>query len=121
VTAFGNLLRATERAARGKRRQRAIARFLIEREPRLLELRRELLGERYQPGLMSAFVIHDPKLRTISVAPFRDRVVHHAIIEVLEPIFDRRMLHACFACRRGKGTHAALDHAQRWFAAIAGS
>lgn len=113
VTAFDNLLRATERAARGKRRQRAIARFLVDREPRLLELRRELLDERYQPGRMSSFVLHDPKLRTISVAPFRDRVVHHAIIDVLEPIFDRRMVNASFACRRGKGTHVALDHAQR--------
>lgn len=113
VTDFGNLLRATDRAARGKRRQRSIARFLIEREPLLLALRRELLDESYRPGPMTRFEIHDPKQRTISVAPFRDRVVHHAIIDVLEPVFDRRMIHASFACRRGKGTHAALDHAQR--------
>ncbi|MCA9707835.1 MAG: group II intron reverse transcriptase domain-containing protein, partial [Myxococcales bacterium] len=64
---------------------------------------------------------HDPKRRTISVAPFRDRVVHHAVIDVLEPVLDRRMVHPSFACRRGKGTHAALDHVQalarrhRWF------
>jgi RNA-directed DNA polymerase len=113
VTSFDNLLRATSRAARGKRRLQAVARFLADREPELLALRRELLDQRYQPGRMSTFVIHDPKRRTISVAPFRDRVVHHAVIDVLEPVFDRRMLHASFACRRGKGTHAALDHAQR--------
>ncbi|MEX1363988.1 MAG: reverse transcriptase/maturase family protein [Nannocystaceae bacterium] len=70
------------------------------------------LAETYQPGRMSSFVLHDPKLRLIRVAPFRDRVVHHAVIDVLEPVFDRRMIHASFACRRGKGTHAALDHAQ---------
>lgn len=113
VTAFDNLLAATRRAARGKRRQAHVARFLVEREPRLLELRRELLAETYQPGPLASFVIHDPKVRTIGVAPFRDRVVHHAVIDVLEPVLDRRMLHATFACRRGKGTHAALDHAQR--------
>ncbi len=113
VTSFANLIRASDRAARGKRRQQAIARFMLEREPLLLELRRELLAERYRPGPLTRFEILDPKPRTISVAPFRDRVVHHAIIDVLEPIFDRRMIHASFACRRGKGTHAALDHAQR--------
>jgi len=113
VTAFDNLLAATGRAARGKRDQQQIARFLAEREPRLLELQRELLAETYHPGPLSTFVICDPKRRTISVAPFRDRVVHHAIMGVLEPVFDRRMIHASFACRRGKGTHAALDHAQR--------
>lgn len=113
VTSLANLLAATGRAARGKRRQRQVARFLAEREPRLLELRRELLDDRYRPGRLSSFVLHDPKRRTIAVAPFRDRVVHHAVIDRLEPIFDRRMLHTSFACRRGKGTHAALDQAQR--------
>ncbi|MFO7565862.1 MAG: reverse transcriptase/maturase family protein [Enhygromyxa sp.] len=113
VTGFANLLRASNRAARGKARQHAIAQFMLEREPLLLELRRELLAERYRPAALTTFEILDPKPRTISVAPFRDRVVHHAIIDVLEPIFDRRMIHASFACRRGKGTHAALDHAQR--------
>jgi len=121
VTSLPNLLTATRRAARGKRRQHHVARFLAEREPRLLALRRELLAETYRPGPMSSFVIEDPKRRLICVAPFRDRVVHHAVIDVLEPVFDRRMIHATFACRRGKGTHAALDHVQglarrhQWF------
>lgn len=121
VTKFENLLRATQRAAQGKRQQRHVARFLIERERLLLKLQRELLSQRYRPGPMTRFVIRDPKLRTISVAPFRDRVVHHAVIDVLDPILDRRMIHASFACRRGKGTHAARTYAQarvrrhRWF------
>lgn len=121
VTDFGNLLTATRRAARSKRQQAHVARFLVQSEPRLLRLQRELLAERYHPGRLARFVIHDPKRRTIGVAPFRDRVVHHAVVDVLEPAFDRRMVHATFACRRGKGTHAAIDHAQqlvrrhRWF------
>ncbi|MCH9687658.1 MAG: reverse transcriptase/maturase family protein [Deltaproteobacteria bacterium] len=113
VTSFENLLAATRRAAQGKRRQGHIARFLLEREPRLLALRRSLRADTYRPGPLAHFVIHDPKRRTIGVAPFVDRVVHHAVIDVLEPVFDRRMIHATFACRRGKGTHAALDYAQR--------
>ena len=113
VTAFDNLQRATRRASLGKRHQGHVARFVAEREPRLLRLQRDLLAETYRPGRLSQFVLHDPKRRIISVAPFVDRVVHHAVIDVLEPVLDRRMVHPCFACRRGKGTHAALDHAQR--------
>ncbi|MCA9654912.1 MAG: group II intron reverse transcriptase domain-containing protein [Myxococcales bacterium] len=113
VTAFDTLLEATRRAARGKRGQDAVARFLADREPRLLELQRELRTGTYCPGPLTSFVIHDPKRRTIAVAPFRDRVVHHGLIDVLEPVLDRRMIHASFACRRGKGTHAALVHVQR--------
>ncbi len=112
VTAFDNLLSATGRAARGKREQAQVARVLADREPHVLALQRALVSERWRPGPMTSFVLHDPKPRTIAVAPFSDRVVHHAIIDVLEPVLDRRLVHATFACRRGKGTHAALDHVQ---------
>ncbi len=112
VTALESLLAATRRAARGKRRQAHVARFLADAEPRLLGLRRALVADTWRPGPMSSFVIHDPKRRVISVAPFSDRVVHHAVIDTLEPVLDRRMLAASFACRRGKGTHAALHRAQ---------
>lgn len=61
---------------------------------------------------MTTFEIHDPKKRTITVAPFRDQVVHHALIHVLEPIFERRMVAHSYACRRGKGTLRALRHAR---------
>ncbi len=67
----------------------------------------------WRPAPTHSFTIRDPKERVITVAPFRDRVVHHALIDPLEPLLDRRMLFESFACRRGKGTHAALDHAQR--------
>ncbi len=55
---------------------------------------------------------HDPKRRLISAAPFRDRVVHHALCAVTEPVFERRFIADSYANRRGKGTHAALDRAQ---------
>jgi retron-type reverse transcriptase len=48
----------------------------------------------------------------VSAAPFRDRVVHHALVRVIEPIFERRFIHDSYACRLGKGTHAALDRCQ---------
>ena len=72
---------------------------------------------RYLPGTYRHFHITEPKPRKISAAPFRDRVVHYALVNVLEPIYDRRFIFDSYACRRGKGTHRALSRAQmylRW-------
>ena len=52
------------------------------------------------------FTIREPKLRLISAAPYRDRVIHHALINILEPVLDARMDFDSYACRKGKGTHA---------------
>ncbi|QDU69536.1 reverse transcriptase/maturase family protein [Engelhardtia mirabilis] len=112
IVSFENLLRATLRAARGKRRQRVVAEFLAERERRALALRADLRAGTWRPGEPKTFLIEDPKRRLISAAPFTDRVVHHALIDVLEPTLERRMVRHSFACRRGLGVHAALDHAQ---------
>lgn len=112
VVAFENLRRAALRAARGKRRVAGVARFLRELEPELFELQRALESDAWRPGRSFRFEIHDPKRRTITAAPFGDRVVHHALIDVLEPVLERRMVHESFACRRGKGTHRAVEHAR---------
>ncbi len=114
IASFVNLLRATARAARGKREVAGVARFLERREPELLRLLDELETDTYRPGRPFAFEIRDPKMRTIHAAPFRDRVLHHALIDPLEPIFDRRMIADSFACRRGKGTHAAIARARHY-------
>lgn len=113
IVSFTNLLRATTRAAAGKRTTKGVAAFLARREPELLALQRELVLGTWRPGEPTTFVIWDPKVRTITAAPFRDRVVHHALIDVLEPWLDRRMVPHSFACRRGKGQHRALRYAQR--------
>lgn len=63
----------------------------------------------YQPGSYTHFLIHDPKTRLISAAPFRDRVVHHALIDVIEPIFERKFIDASYVNRIGKVTHKALN------------
>ncbi len=121
VVAFENLCGAALRAARGKRRVAGAARFLVDLEPNALALQRSLSSGEWRPGRAFTFQIHDPKRRTITAAPFEDRVVHHALMDVLGPVFDRRMIHESFACRNGKGTHAALRHARalvrryRWF------
>jgi hypothetical protein len=56
-------------------------------------------------------MVHDPKDREAAAARFRDRVVHHAVVRVIEPIFEKRFIEDSFACRLGKGTHAAMRRA----------
>jgi retron-type reverse transcriptase len=109
MTSLPNLLLAFHKARRGKRSQPAVAAFEFELEANLFQLQDELRRGVYQPGGYASFRIHDPKRRLISAAPFRDRVVHHALVNVLEPIFERMFIFDTYANRRGKGTHRALD------------
>lgn len=60
---------------------------------------------------MYSFKIYDPKERIISVVPFTDRVMHHAIMNVLEPVFERQFIFHTYACRKNKGTHRAVKYA----------
>ncbi|MFO1051284.1 MAG: reverse transcriptase/maturase family protein [Planctomycetota bacterium] len=113
IATFAALRRAAFRAARGKRRSASAARFLDRLEPECLRLERELLEDTWRPGPASTFAICDPKPRTITAVPFADRVVHHALIGALEPVFERRMIAHSYACRRDKGMHAALARVQR--------
>jgi RNA-directed DNA polymerase len=112
VTSFGNLLSAAQAAAAGKRKRPDVAGFLLGMEWELLALQRELLSGEYRCGPYRTFTIRDPKPRQISAAPFRDRVIHHALTRVLEPIFEKRFSNNSFACRMGLGTHKALERAR---------
>jgi retron-type reverse transcriptase len=112
IASFENLHAAWEAARRGKRRRRDVAAFELRLESELLRLERELQAGTYRPGRYRSFYIREPKRRKISAAPFRDRVVHHALCRVIEPIFEARFSGASYACRVGKGTHRAADHAQ---------
>ena len=112
ITSFDNLYLAFKAARKGKRSRPDVAEFEFNLEGNLLDLQKELQEETYTPGEYRNFQIFDPKPRLISAAPFRDRVVHHALCRVIEPLFDRRFIHDTYACRKGKGTHAAIDRAQ---------
>ena len=111
VASFPNLLKAFGRAARGKRGRRSVTRFFRDLEPELLRLRREIEDGSYRPGGYRTFTIHDPKARLISMPPFRDRVVHHAIVAVLEPVLEARFDADSYGCRKGRGMDRALDRA----------
>jgi RNA-directed DNA polymerase len=109
IASFENLWRAFRKASRGKRARPDVAEFEYHLEGWLLRLRQQLLSKRYTPASYRRFTFADPKPRAISAAPFRDRVVHHALCNVIEPIFERRFIGDSYANRVGKGIHAALD------------
>lgn len=102
-----NLWAAYKQAARGKRYTPAVASFEYDLEKNLLEIERELKDESYQPGGYHSFEIKKPKRRLVNAAPFRDRVVHHALMNVIEPLFERQFIFDSYANRKFKGTHAA--------------
>jgi RNA-directed DNA polymerase len=112
LTEFGNLYKAWRKAARGKRGSPAAAGFEMNLSGELIRLQKELVEETWRPGEYCSFTIRDPKRRLVSAAPFRDRVVHHALCNVTESIFENAFIADSYANRKGKGTHAALDRAQ---------
>jgi retron-type reverse transcriptase len=114
ITDFANLYSAWRKAARGKRGKQAAASFEMLLEDELVTLQRQLQAQTWQPGQYHSFMIRDPKLRLISAAPFRDRVVHHALCNIIDPLFERTFIGDSYANRKGKGTHAALDKAQQF-------
>jgi len=109
---WDNLLLAYHKAARGKRGYSNVAAFEHHLEDNLMQLQHELQTFTYCPGCYDSFYIHEPKRRLISAAPFRDRVVHHALCNLIEPLFERLFIPDSYANRIGKGTHRALDRAQ---------
>jgi len=114
LCSWPNLLEAYRRASRGKRRTAAVAAFDFQAADRILELRSEMLGGEYRPGPYTHFFIHEPKRRKISAALFRDRVVHHALCNVIEPRFERVFVSDSYANRIGKGSHRAVQRLQQF-------
>ena len=109
IISFQNMHLAFKKAAKGKRSKPEIAAFEMNLEEQLFILIEELISGQYRPGPYNHFTIHSPKRRLISAAPFRDRVVHHALCKIIEPIFERKFIYDSYANRKGKGTHRALD------------
>ena len=114
VTSFENLLKAYHKARKGKQSVPAVAEFTLNLETELLSLQQELIEFSYQPGAYRLFTIYERKKRQIAAAPFRDRVVHHALMNIIEPAIDRRFIFDSYACRQGKGVHAAVNRYQGW-------
>jgi retron-type reverse transcriptase len=113
LISFDNLFQAALKARRGKRYRPSVLAFHDNLERELLRLQEELAAKTYRPGPYRAFHIYEKKKRLISAAPYQDRVVHHALTRVLEPVFERSFIPDTYACRKGKGTSAAVDRCQQ--------
>jgi len=101
-------------AMKGTGKTDASCKFFFYYEKEISRLQKELSDESYQPGRYHFFKINDPKQRIIAVAPFRDRVVHHAIISVLTPIYEKCFIYDSYATRKNKGTHLAICKSQQF-------
>jgi hypothetical protein len=108
---YNNIRLAFLKAIRGKRESPSVVNFCQNLDQNLFLLRDKLSALNFEWGGYKSFLITDPKLRTISTAPFEQRVMHHAIMNVLEPVVERPLIDHSYACRRGKGTHAAVLYA----------
>ncbi len=118
---FNNLWYAWRKAYKGSHTAYSAKEFYFHGENEVLSLQEDLRSGFYHPEGFHTFQIYDPKERTISVAPFRDRVVHHAIVAIIDPVYERCFDDHSYATRKGKGTHKAILQAQkylrtyRWF------
>jgi RNA-directed DNA polymerase len=108
IASFGALRIAARKAVCGKRKKPGASAFMANLERELLRLERELRYGSYRPGRYLEILVRDPKERLVSAAPFRDRVVHHALCAVICPLFEAGFIGNTFANRMGKGTHAAI-------------
>ena len=111
---FENLYKASLKAQRGKRWKESTLEFNFNKEQNLLKLKRQLETGKWKPGKYFAFTIQEPKERIIHAAPYIDRVVHHALINIIEPIWESRFYDHSYACRKGKGTHKAVNTCQQY-------
>jgi len=117
ICQFDSLLAAYHRAQACKRFDARVLQFGFQLESQLLRLQRELVSEQYQPSAYTYFTVHDPKTRAIAAPAFRDRVVQHALVAEIEPIFDKKFIFDSYACRKNKGTHLGLARVKKFLQA----
>jgi len=119
ICSFENLHSAYLKARKCKRYKKEILEFGFNAEENLLKLKERLETQTYKHGGYREFVVNDAKKRTIRAAPFADRVVHHALCNVIEPIFDQTFIFDSYACRKEKGTHKAAKRVKAFWRSLA--
>jgi retron-type reverse transcriptase len=105
---FKNILKSYYLARKRKNKKTYVIDFEWNLERELLKIQKELQEKTYQPGSYKNFYVSDPKKRLVYVASFKDRIVHHVLCNVIEPIFDKGFIYDNYACRKNKGTHCAV-------------
>jgi retron-type reverse transcriptase len=112
ITTIENLRSAYAKTSKGKKTTFGYLEFKEYAEANLLEVQSELKDGGYKIGSYREFTIHEPKARLISALDFKDRLVQHAVCNVVAPIFERSFLPQTFACRANFGTHAGVRYVQ---------
>lgn len=108
LCSLDNLRLAFKKAKKGKTKKWYVQEFESNLDNELIRLKMELETQIYKPKPLKRFVIKDPKTRVIHASAFRDRVVHHAICNIIEPIFEMSFIFDSYASRKGKGVHTGL-------------
>jgi retron-type reverse transcriptase len=88
--------------------------FTDQLEENLINIQNHLIWKSYAPGAYKKFIVYEPKKRQIMALPFPDRVVQHALNNIVEPIFDKAFFFHSYACRKGKGMHEASINLSHW-------
>lgn len=109
ITSFDTILSATKKARRGKRFKASTLLFEHNLEKNILEIRNVLRNKTWSPGNYHDFHIYEPKKRLISAAPYFDRIIHHALISIIEPLMVKSFIYDSYSCIKGKGTHKAVS------------
>ncbi|MFC1682289.1 reverse transcriptase domain-containing protein [Nanoarchaeota archaeon] len=109
LCSYENLFLAYTKARKGKSKKQYVKEFENNLRENLLNLREELISQTYQPSPLKKFIVRDPKTRKIFKSKFRDRIVHHAIVNLLEPIYEKKFIHDSYASRKTKGQHKAIQ------------
>lgn len=108
IISLKNLVLAWEKAREGKTKKDYVIEFESNLQNNLFELHEELKKQTYKPETLINFIVKDPKTRKISKSAFRDRIIHHAICNIITPLFDRTFIYDSCANRKGKGNLFAL-------------
>lgn len=112
IYTFDALHAAYLRARAGKRDKASVQAFEFDLEGNLIQLQNELIWGTYRVGKYHQFDVFEPQKRAIAALPFRDRVVQHALVAVIEPLWECRFIADSYACRPGRGTHRGADRVQ---------
>ncbi len=109
IISLENLVASWREFKIGKENKKDVVAFERNLEDNLWDLHASLVGREYRHGPYSSFFIQDPKLRHIHKASVRDRVLHHAVVKHLAPMFEPTFIHDSYSCRIGKGTHKGVE------------
>lgn len=107
-----NLIAAYQAVEKGKSENEEFIIYSLNLEENLINLQNRLIAGTWRPHNTVDFYIREPKLRHISRPVIEDRIVHHAILQVIEEYLDNYFSQSSYACRKGRGTHAAVDKLQ---------